>query len=131
MSVRWLLDSNTVIYMMQSGSTSEFIANTHRCVAEGAAVSIITRIEVLGWRGHTPQSRAAAERALEKLYCIGLGEDVVKHTIAIRSQHAIKLPDAIIAASALAASLTLVTRNLRDFAGIDGLQVQDPFTAIA
>lgn len=48
-------------------------------------------------------------------------------TIQLRKQYKIKLPDAIIAATALAHGLTLVTQNEKDFVNIDGLQVTNPF----
>ncbi len=35
--------------------------------------------------------------------------------------------DALIAATALVHDLTLVTRNLKDFVGIDGLRIDNPF----
>lgn len=39
----------------------------------------------------------------------------------------IDIPDAQIAAIALAANLMLMTRNTKDFEGIDGLQVINPW----
>lgn len=41
----------------------------------------------------------------------------------------IGVEDAQIAATALAGGFVMATRNVRDFAGIDGLSVVDPFTA--
>ena len=38
-----------------------------------------------------------------------------------------KVPDAIIGASALVLDCHLITRNVSDFKGIDGLKVIDPF----
>jgi len=49
-------------------------------------------------------------------------------TAEIRKQHSIKLPDAIIAATAVIYGLILVTRNTKDFVNIDGLQVVNPWT---
>ena len=46
---------------------------------------------------------------------------------AIRLQYKIKLPDAIIAATALEYALKLVTRNVADFNSIEGLNVVNPF----
>ena len=47
--------------------------------------------------------------------------------IDIRSTITIKLPDAIIAASALAENLPLMTRNTKDFNRIASLVRVDPF----
>ena len=52
--------------------------------------------------------------------------DIVAQTIALRVQHRIKTPDAIIAATALVYDLELITRNLSDFRAIQGLKLVDP-----
>jgi predicted nucleic acid-binding protein len=43
--------------------------------------------------------------------------------------HNIKLPDAIIAATALVYELTIITRNTKDFEKIEGLNVINPYNA--
>lgn len=58
---------------------------------------------------------------------IGLDEDVIASTIRVRKQYRIKLPDAIIAAPAIANGLTLITRNTKDFSGIEYLKVVNPY----
>lgn len=50
---------------------------------------------------------------------IPLRESIVQQTITLRQQHRLKVPDAVIGASALDADLPLVTRNLVDFSPID------------
>jgi predicted nucleic acid-binding protein len=44
----------------------------------------------------------------------------------LRQQRRIKLPDATIAATALAHGLPLITRNAADFQGVAGLSVINP-----
>jgi predicted nucleic acid-binding protein len=44
----------------------------------------------------------------------------------IRRRRPSRLPDALIAATALEHRLTLVTRNVRDFYGIKGLRLRAP-----
>jgi len=48
-------------------------------------------------------------------------------TIDLRRKYKIKLPDAVIAATALYYDLILVTRNEKDFEGIKGLEIYNPF----
>ena len=61
-----------------------------------------------------------------------IGGAAVGHYALVRAQRQlagkpIDTADAQIAAIALAAQLTLVTRNTKDFADIDGLQVINPW----
>jgi len=58
----------------------------------------------------------------------GLDEEIVETTIDIRKKKKIKIPDAIIAATALVYDFTLLTRNSEDFKNIVGLKVLNPWT---
>lgn len=51
---------------------------------------------------------------------------MVNCTIAIREIYKIKLPDAIITATALVYNLTLITRNISDFQNIESLKIINP-----
>jgi predicted nucleic acid-binding protein len=51
---------------------------------------------------------------------------VVDESIEIRKHNKTKLPDAIIAATAIANNLILVSRNISDFKKIKGLKLVDP-----
>jgi predicted nucleic acid-binding protein len=54
-----------------------------------------------------------------------LTDQIASKTITLRRQYRVKLPDAIIAASAIVNDTVLITRNLKDFAGVAGLNVVD------
>jgi predicted nucleic acid-binding protein len=58
---------------------------------------------------------------------IELEQPIKLSTAVIRKQYRIKLPDAIIAATALVHDLTLITRNTSDFKNIEGLKIIDLF----
>jgi predicted nucleic acid-binding protein len=51
---------------------------------------------------------------------------IIAQAIALRQQKKMGLGDALIAATALVHGLTLVTRNVKDFRWIDGLNLLDP-----
>jgi predicted nucleic acid-binding protein len=60
-------------------------------------------------------------------YLIDTNVVIDYQTIAIRKSNKTKLPDAIIAATALVNELTLITRNTADFKNITGLNLLDPY----
>lgn len=123
----WLFDSNVIMGYLNQDSAQGFIDQFEQALVEGAAVSVITTIEVLGWRGHDTTSRASAESLLQCMGEIPLSASVVQQTIALRSRYSVKLPDAVIAATALTVGLKLMTRNQTDFEHIEGLAIINPF----
>jgi predicted nucleic acid-binding protein len=66
---------------------------------------------------------------LENAEIIGLDDEIVDTVIQLRRNKSIKLPDAIIAATARVNQWTLVTRNENDFSSIE-LIILNPFVAI-
>lgn len=87
---------------------------------------VITKIEVLGFKT-TPEANGLLSNFMDDSIVIGLSDDIVERTIEIRKEHKIKTPDAIIAATALINGFTLISRNIKDFKSIEGLEVFDPF----
>ena len=55
-----------------------------------------------------------------------IDQEIAENVIDIRKQYRIKLPDAIIAATAKTDDLCLVTRNIEDFKNID-IRILNPF----
>ena len=88
-------------------------------------VSVITKIEVLGF--NAPEKHyQLLNNFINDATVLDLTNSVVEASIEIRKNHKTKLPDAIIAATALVYDLVLVSRNISDFKNIDGLKVIDP-----
>ncbi|MBS1530058.1 MAG: type II toxin-antitoxin system VapC family toxin [Bacteroidetes bacterium] len=67
---------------------------------------------------------------IENSFVIGLDDAIVTQTISLRKEYKIKLPDAIIAATALILDLTLVTNNITDFKKITGLKLLNPYAEL-
>ena len=81
------------------------------------AVSIITWMEVMV--GAAGEVEAATRSFLDTFDVIALDEKVAERAVSLRNSHQIKLPDAIIWATAQAHAMLLVTRNTRDFPSRD------------
>lgn len=83
-------------------------------------LSVINQIELLGFDASNEEMQIL-EDFVNSSIVLPLSDGVVQKTIELRKQFKIKLPDAIIAATALAYHLTLITRNTADFKNISGL----------
>ena len=88
-------------------------------------ISVITRIEVLGFKT-TDHQLKILNNFMEDAIVLELSKEVADICINLRKKYKTKLPDAIIAATALSSKATLITRNTSDFKNINGLNVLDP-----
>ncbi|EHQ36303.1 type II toxin-antitoxin system VapC family toxin [Methanoplanus limicola] len=89
--------------------------------------SIITNIEFLGWSGHTETGYRKAVEFMSYSRIFSLNKEISEITIDLRRKYKIKLPDAVIAATAINYDLNLITRNEGDFNNIHGLEIYNPF----
>lgn len=122
-----IIDTNPLIYLIGGSAPPDVLERIEHATCMGGRFSVLTRIEILGWHRHTSESRRATVALLDQLVEIPLTRAIVERTIELRSMLLIKLPDAIIAATALTEGLPLMTRNSSDFKRIPGLTVIDPF----
>jgi predicted nucleic acid-binding protein len=77
-------------------------------------ISVITRIELYAKAGLTQEETDKIDELLSIVFVIPLAEPIVDATIAIRQSNPnIKLPDAIIAATAVALKALLLTEDSR------------------
>lgn len=76
-------------------------------------VRVITRIELLDHANITAQDEAFLQSVLNEITCFPLSDEVEKETIQLRKIYRIKLPDAIISATAKANNLELLTLDKR------------------
>lgn len=77
------------------------------------AISPITWMEVMV--GATPDTEAAMKRFLSTFVSLSVDERVASVAVALRKKHSVKLPDAIVWATAQVNKRILVTRDTKDF----------------
>lgn len=125
--MRYVYDTNIFIYYLadeptvNSFFTEEFL-NLHEVL-----ISPIIHIELLSFAGLEKEEEQAIRDLLSQFYSVPLLREIEEQTIQLKRQYKIKLPDAIIAATALHKEAFLVTRNANDFQGIAELKIQNPF----
>jgi predicted nucleic acid-binding protein len=107
--IEFLLDTNMVIGLLKGQPQAVELAEQVGFNLQKAAVSQITRMELLGYPKLTVDEAAniCAFLALCKIYL--LDELIEAETIRLRQSGAFKLPDAIIAATAVTKQLQLLT----------------------
>ncbi len=128
MGIKYLWDTNTVIYFLQkqfSADAEKFVDSTLE--ESPPAISAITEIELLCWKTANEKDLEVLHNFIDEATIFELEKAIKLKTADIRKAHKIKLPDAIIAATALFHNLTLITRNTKDFITIDGLKLANPF----
>ena len=122
-----VLDTNILIYHLNDCLEDDAEQFLEKAFESNSYISVITRIELLGWFKHTEKSLSRAEELLNILNEQPLNEEVVKWCIQLRQKTKLKVPDAIIAATALHLKRPLMTRNIKDFQKVPHLQLFNPF----
>ena len=87
-------------------------------------ISRITWMEVLVGAANADQQRIR-EAFMRTIGIIELDEPIAQLAVTIRKKHRLKLPDAIVWASARQSNAVLLTRNTKDFRLLDVLSGQE------
>lgn len=128
MGIKYLWDTNTVIYYLQQQFPPQAEVFIDNLLMEARpCISAITEIELLCWKAATEKDMEVLRGFIHDALVIELERPIKLKTADIRKQHNIKLPDAIIAATALIYDLTLITRNSSDFKNVSALATVDPW----
>ena len=116
-----LFDTNILVDYLNGISAAKAEVDLY----DDKAISIITWMEMQ--IGTDEAGQMSVDRFLSKFTLLTLDAKVSAKAVALRRKRRIKLPDAIIWATALAESRLLVTRNVKDFpATLPGVRV--PYT---
>ena len=117
-ALRALFDSNILIDYLNGVAA----AKNELARYQTPAISVITWIEVLV--GASPKEESATRRFLSHFEKIKVTDAISEKAVAIRRDMGLRIPDAIILATAQTENLLLVTRNSKHFgAASPGIRV--------
>jgi predicted nucleic acid-binding protein len=85
--------------------------------------SVVTRAELFAGG-----DERRVRELLDQLEELPVDRPIAERAGRVRRMSGLRLPDALIAATALQHRLTLLTRNVRDFEGVRALKVRAPTT---
>jgi len=124
MGTRYLLDTNTILDFMgkKLPARSQFFLS--EIIDEEINISAINKVELLGFS--FVEQNLIDFVSFAEVYPID--DETIDKTIDLRREYKIKLPDAIIAATAIINDFTVITHNTKDFQKITELQIVDSYT---
>lgn len=123
---QYLIDTNVVIDYLGERLPVNGMDFMNNIIDAGPNISVVTKIEVLGFNAAKDHEQLLQE-FISDSNITELTSHIVDKSIELRKIYKIKLPDTIIAASALVNSQILITRNVSDFEKITGLSVVNPW----
>ena len=111
--LKFLLDTNIIIGLLKQHPTVVEYVFAWQPELNACAYSAITRMELLGFTGITEDEVNGVQRLLNAMRYLPLDFAVEDAAIQIRRSVRIKLPDAVIAATAKVHGLQLLTLDQR------------------
>ena len=115
--IDFIADTNALIYLL-GGNTC-----MSACLQKNLSFSVISEMELLSYSGITHQEETTIKSLLSDCIELYLSKQIKDKTIEIRKKYRLKLPDAIIAASAIVNNIPLITAD-KEFQQISELKLE-------
>lgn len=122
----YLIDTNAAIDYIGEAMPPKGLAFMDDIIDKEYSISVISRIELYAYSKLTDKDKETLDIFTGQASVLNINDDIIEQTIELRKTYKTKLPDAIIAATALAHGYTFVTNNEKDFNNIKGLKIVNP-----
>jgi len=123
MGQKYLLDTNAILDFMGKKLPEESQVFLSEIIDDQINISSINKMELLGFSN--VEQDLIDFVGFAEIYHID--DKIIDQTIELRKRYKIKLPDAIIAATAIVHNFTLISRNSSDFLKITELNYINPY----
>ncbi len=107
MGMNYVIDTNVILYFL-GGKLADPLPDDGQI-----SVSVISEIELLSYPSLTVKEEKLIKEFLSDIDVVNLTEDVKNKAIQLRRKYAVKLPDAIIASTALIYQAEFITNDKR------------------
>lgn len=131
MEQKYLIDTCAVIKYLDGIFSPKALSFMDTIVDEDSKVSFITKIELLAWNPPIPGDIKIRGEFLDGSEIHLVNDEIIKLAIKIRKETNIKIPDALIASTAISCDFILLSDNDKDFMKVEplGLKYLNPKTA--
>ena len=127
MGKKYLLDTNAITDYLFDSFESNGTKFLDQVVDSKPVISFITQIELLSWKTEF-QTEKLIKDFISISKIIYISDEIIDNAVIIRRSKKIKLPDAIIASTALTLDYTIITNNTKDFDNIESLKILNPYS---
>jgi predicted nucleic acid-binding protein len=103
---RFVLDTNVILYFLGGRLAEPLPAGPY-------AISVISELELLAYPSLVASEEQRIRTFLADIAVTDLTQAIKDHAVDLRKRYSLKLPDAIVAATALALEATLLTNDQR------------------
>jgi predicted nucleic acid-binding protein len=103
---RFVLDTNIILYLLGGRLAEPLPAGSY-------TISVISELELLAYPGLVLSEEQRIRAFLADIAVMELTQAIKDRAVDLRKRHSLKLPDAIVAATALILDATLLTNDQR------------------
>ncbi len=122
MAKSYLIDTSAVIKYLNGSLSENNLDFIDRIIEEEVYLSFISEIELQVWNPPNEDDMVVYRDFVANSDILSINSNIISETIKIRKSHLLKLPDAVIAATAVTYNLILIADNDKDFLKVDALQ---------
>lgn len=126
MGERYLIDTSGVIKYLSETFPVKGLLFMDEILNKESNISFISEIELLVWNPENPDDFKIYQSFVSESTVVGLQEGIIPETIRIRKSYKLKLPDALIVATALVNDMVLIADNDKDFMLVPELKYMNP-----
>ena len=102
----FIIDTNIILYILSGNRKLAELLNDKEVY-----VSFITELELLGYKGIVKKDKKIIKNFLDDCTIININRKIKDYTLQIKQSQKVKLPDAIIGATAIFLDIPLVTAD--------------------
>ena len=120
----YTLDTNAILYYLNDDTDAVTVLRGVFAQNAPLYVSAVTELELFAFANLSRDEESLIEDLLATISIIPLDSRIARLAALVRRHYRVKVPDSIIAATAMFTGSTLLTRNTRDFRKISNLTIR-------
>jgi predicted nucleic acid-binding protein len=120
----YTLDTNAIVYYLKDDTDAVPVLRGVFAQSSPVYVSAVTELELFAFVNLSSDEESLIENLLATMSIIPLDSRIARLAALVRRHYRLKVPDSVIAATAMFTGSILVTRNTRDFRKIANLAIR-------